>query len=79
MGYFSNGSEGDDYMARYCARCVEWCDRGDGGGVGCPVMDLHLAHNYDAVGNDQLTGILDGFIPRKGTANGECRMFVEKI
>ncbi len=35
MGYFANGTEGDIYEARYCARCIH---RGDPDGPGCPVM-----------------------------------------
>jgi hypothetical protein len=77
MGYFSNGSEGMEYMARYCERCVNFRDNGSGS-EGCPIMDLHLLWNYDAVGKNAdkaKTDALNHFIPRDGIYNGQCTMF----
>ena len=81
MGYFSNGAEGMDYSARYCERCANYRDNGDGRSHGCPVWDLHLLLNYSEA---KLTGefnlnILDHFIPRTkdGLGNEECEMFLE--
>ena len=77
MGYFSNGTEGDDYEARYCCKCLNYDDE-----MGCPILNLHLLWNYDAVGpsvdpneRDAKAYALNHFIPRKGIENLQCRMF----
>lgn len=73
MGYFSNGSEGHDYEARYCRRCVH----GDGDGAGyCAVWLAHLLLNYEAC-NDR-SSPLHLLIPRSGIENEQCRMFIER-
>lgn len=85
MGYFSNGTEGEGYLESYCYRCVHWKDVGDGRGVGCPVWDLHLMHNYKECNNKG--SFLHVLIPRVTTKaddgidfphNGECTMFHER-
>lgn len=83
MGYFPNGTSGMDYMERYCFRCSNWRDSGDGRGEGCPIMDLHLLWNYDAVGEDKDKTkelALNMFIKRddKNCCNHRCAMFREK-
>lgn len=45
MAYFSNSTDGDSFIRAVCSKCVHWKDVGDGRGVGCPIMDLHLAWN----------------------------------
>lgn len=80
MGYFSNGTEGMDYEERFCSRCVNWRDNGDGRGYGCPIIDLHSLWNYDAVGekaDKAKTQALNHFIPRTGLYNDQCVMFQE--
>lgn len=74
MGYFSNGSEGDDYEARYCARCVHEKEGG------CPVILAHVLFAYDLCNDKEHPGkvMLDMFIPREGIENWECTMFVER-
>ena len=65
MGYFSNGAEGDFYRDGYCFRCVNWRDNGYG--EGCPIMDLHMLWNSDAVGKEAdktKAEALDHFIAR---------------
>src|ERR1017187_5131279 len=42
MAYFPNGTAGEGFVESTCVDCVHWRDRGDGGGHGCPVFDLHL-------------------------------------
>jgi hypothetical protein len=42
MGYFSNGSEGDDYWNAHCRRCVHWHHI-----HGCPCWSVHEWLNYD--------------------------------
>lgn len=71
MGYFSNGTEGDDYYETYCARCIH------GGDKACPVWTAHLLHNYKECNNKE--SILHMLIPREdgGLANGECHLFIE--
>ena len=69
MGYFSNGSEGADYEARYCNRCIHQ--------ETCTVWLAHLIHNYDECNND--ASILNLLIPltKDGLGNEQCTMFVE--
>src|SRR4051812_14099639 len=77
MGYFANGTSGDFYQAHYCERCVNWRDNGSGS-EGCPIIDLHLMWNYDAIGKDAdktKAAALEHFIPIEGVDNGECSMF----
>ena len=70
MGYFSNGSEGDDYEQRYCSRCVH--QKPDEGG--CMVWLAHMLHNYAECNNKG--SILHLLIPRQpDTFNAECKMF----
>lgn len=71
MGYFSNGSEGMDYEARYCARCVH---EGPPDGPGCAVWGAHLFRND--VECNKADSILHELIPRlPDGGNGQCRMF----
>lgn len=77
MGYFSNGTEGEIYMAAYCHRCLNWKE--DKNGEGCPVMDLHFMHSYDQdkPGNEQIKAVLDLMIPPAPAPewNAQCAMF----
>ena len=81
MAYFSNGTEGDMYMEKYCEKCVNWREGRGGFGEGCPVWDVHLIYNYDEC-NSKNNGkkILDHLIPMKkdGLFADECTMFLEK-
>lgn len=67
MAYFSNGSEGREYQARYCDRCHH--DRNSD----CYIWALHLIH----LGEDDMAYVLDALIPRSadGIGNEECRAF----
>jgi len=72
MGYFSNGSEGECYEARYCARCYF-----GGSETGCPIMFLHFHRNYDDCNNPESP--LHAMIPRLDNGdNGECVCFTPK-
>ena len=71
MGYFSNGSEGMDYEAKWCARCVH-----EESETGCSVLLLHALHNYDECNNKD--SFLHVLIPRDGIWNKKCTMFYEK-
>jgi hypothetical protein len=69
MGYFSNGTEGEDYQQEYCVRCQHFND--------CAVWDAHLLHNYDEC--NKRDSILHDLIPRgERGMNGKCRMFLAK-
>ena len=68
MGYFSNGSEGDDYIMEYCENCVHHGS--------CAVLYLHEEYNYQEANNKD--SFLNYFIPRDGLSNGKCKMFYEK-
>lgn len=71
MGYFSNGSEGMDYEAKWCARCVHDIKNN------CPIWLAHLIHNYKECNNKE--SILHMLIPRSkdGLWNEQCKMFLE--
>jgi hypothetical protein len=74
MGYFSNGSEGMDYEARYCSRCVH---EGGPDGPGCAVWGAHLFANYAECNNKD--SILHQLIPRDARGeNMQCAMFYER-
>jgi len=74
MGYFSSGTEGMDYQARYCERCVNY---GPDEGPGCPIWSLHLLWNYDSCRDEMKDKALRHFIPiaENGVWNEQCRMF----
>lgn len=73
MGYFSNATEGDEYVARYCSRCVHRDSKPDG----CSVWAAHLLFAYQVCDTGSVAEqILDELIPRQGIDNAECRMFV---
>lgn len=74
MGYFSNGTEGESYEAKYCIRCVH--HKPDDGG--CAVFLAHLLHNYRDCNDED--SILHLLIPRKkeGLGNEQCAMFHEE-
>ncbi len=62
------------YEDRYCSRCTNWKDLGDGRGFGCPIWDMHFVHN--GTQEEQIKLILESFIPTKD--NGfpdKCVMF----
>ena len=76
MAYFSSGTEGADYKARYCLRCANHRDLNDGRGAGCPIWDAHLFFNGDT---DGARKVLDALIPREGLGNGECKAFLPAV
>ncbi len=70
MGYFSNGSEGMDYQAAWCDRCVH--DDPEAQRF-CPIWGLHLEWNPCEEGDRDHA--CQKFIPRVGIWNGACTMF----
>lgn len=76
MAYFPNGSSGDICMERYCERCLNWADRKDGRGFGCPIWDAHHSGNYEQCKNKGVKEILEILWPtNKDLFPGECSMF----
>jgi hypothetical protein len=73
MAYFANGTEGNIYEAQYCNRCAHRKDPSKG--ECCPILMLHLLWNGDTEKDRELA--LDLFIPREGTWNKACTMFVK--
>lgn len=74
VGYFSNGSDGDAYRARWCSRCAN--DGDNRADIGCAVMDLHLLYNYEQHNNKTMEDFLTDLIPRDVRGgNEQCRMF----
>ena len=71
-GYFATGTEGAEYQAHYCLRCVNWQDDRV-----CWIWWQHFELNYAAC-NDK-DHWLHKLIPRTddGLDNGECVMFVD--
>lgn len=67
MGYFSNGTEGEEYGQMYCDHCVH--------NDACPVWGLHFEHNYTK--DATVRSILDYLIPRStdGLGNEQCGMY----
>ncbi len=75
MGYFSNGTEGDMFEAKWCARCVHG-DNHRGDDKGCPVMLTHVLFSYEECNSDSnAKRMLDILIPREGAWNEQCAMF----
>jgi hypothetical protein len=88
VGYFSNGSEGDWYENKYCAKCANFID--EGMGQNCPILELHAIYNYDQHDKTKdtiefewstnLRTIVGLFIPRVKigdiTGNGMCKMYL---
>lgn len=63
MAYFANGSEGECFDNQ-CLRCKYGQDP-------CPIAYVQMNFNYDAVGNDVATKILNELVKDDGT----CTMF----
>ena len=76
MGYFSNGTEWEFYEAEYCTRCAHV--DGPDGKSGCPIVFLHMLHNYDECNKED--SFLHVLIPRRkdGYGNEKCTMFFDK-
>jgi hypothetical protein len=88
VGHFSNGTEGEGFVASYCSRCVNWRrdendpDRGEG----CAVWDAHLiagnqfpehARTDEERGAATATQMLLEILIRSDGARNECQMFVD--
>lgn len=81
MGYFSNGTEGELFKERYCYGCQNLKEDEEFGGDYCPILDLHLLWNYDAVGcnADQTKKMaLDHFIRRDKNGDQSCQMYLPR-
>lgn len=89
MGYFSNGTEGELYVERYCSRCKHWEDDGPDRIEGCPVWDLHILFAYEECNSSSnAKAMLDTLIPRGVIAdagdghplpiNEQCVMFIAR-
>ena len=64
MAYFSNSSEGSRFDDQ-CGTCVL-------GEKPCPVAFVQGMYNYDAMGNEVATSILDNLV----RDTGECVMLI---
>lgn len=72
MGYFANGTEGMNYEAQYCDKCVH--QKAEDGG--CAVWLLHLLHSYEDCNKPE--SHLHKLIPLgKNGGNEQCTMFHE--
>ena len=62
MAYFSNSSEGA-YLEAQCAECP----LGDGP---CPIYGAQMVFNYEQIGNDLATKIMNNYVSEEGV----CQM-----
>jgi len=76
MAYFPNGSSGDYYQDKYCFRCLNYIDKGDDRGIGCPIWDAHIITSYDQCKNKGVKEILEILWPtNKDGFPAECSMY----
>jgi hypothetical protein len=71
MAYFSNGIEGEEWEAQWCASCIH--DRPPEEDC-CPILYLHAGCN----GDDQYQWLLDALIPMVDGRAGQCSMWAPK-
>jgi len=71
MGYFSNGTEGMQYAAKWCNKCVHNHEE-----HGCPCMDAHALWNYDEC--NKKDSVLHKMIPRDALGNNAPCIFFKK-
>lgn len=71
MAYFPNELSGEVYAEQWCSHCRHGADEN-----GCPVMTVHLLHNYAALREEALKSALDYLIPMDGLSAMKCRMFI---
>ncbi len=81
MAYFSNGTEGTYYEAKFCDRCTHQPPNPDDGG--CPVFLLHMLWNYSQLDKTEVgmakRHALNILWPRcERGENGDCKMFIER-
>ena len=82
MAYFSNGSEGDMYMAKYCMRCLNWRENERTDIAGCPIIDLHMIGDYDQCSKTEVgqlwKKLLETLIPtqKDDIYPDKCSMFL---
>ncbi len=69
MAYFSTNTECINYQSEFCSKC--WHQKPTDGA--CAVWSAQMLHN-----NDSEDSILHILIPRNGTNNEPCKMFVPK-
>jgi hypothetical protein len=86
MGYFSNGSEGEHFEARWCDRCVNREATEDAPYNNCPIWTAHLFYCHDAVSEENAgrllaRNILGLLIAEEGPPNFKqsCTMFRESV
>jgi hypothetical protein len=60
MAYFPNGTSGMMYQEKWCFRCKNYRDKGDGRGHGCVIWDAHLLWSYEECNNNGKTYTIDG-------------------
>lgn len=73
MAYFSNGTEGMDYCAQWCDRCVH--QNGADGKSGCPVWLVHLLYAYEECNSkSNAKAMLDTLIPMVPSKHGNYRV-----
>lgn len=61
MAYFPNGTSGMVYQEKYCFKCRNYRDKGDGRGEGCTIWDAHLLYSYEECNNNgKVHTMLDG-------------------
>jgi len=78
MAYFSNGTEGEMWEARNCAKCALYGNHTEDS---CPILFVHQMFNYDQLDPEKtdIRNILNVLIPTRmdGFAD-QCSLFTEK-
>lgn len=80
MGYFSNGSEGECFVAAYCDHCIHRPATPDA--PYCPIWTAHLLYSSEQLvngetGKSPLSVVLSLLIPEDERGHNEqCAMFV---
>lgn len=74
MAYFSNGTSGDAYEHSICRHCIHYAR--DEIQEPCMVWSMHIVWNYDQCDSEPTAELLGSLIPRKGTKNGVCTMWL---
>ena len=78
--YFANGTEGEIFEAKWCARCLHNV-KPHGESPGCPVLYVHSLFNYEQCGDDEgakaIHGILSTMIAPQSDIGSPCITFEE--
>jgi hypothetical protein len=70
---FSKGTEWIKASQKYCSRCVNYRDRYDNRGAGCPIDDMHMEGELETM----IQAIPDSLVGNEFEFP-QCSMFLER-